>query len=311
MSNLNATLIENIVQNCFNLFKRLPKTGKPIEKEWTVLSCIVEYDRISENVVVVSLGTGSKCIGATKMMPNGSLLNDSHAEVIARRSFLLYLYENINKCLKNKPSIFNHENGQLKLKENIEYIFYSSQLPCGDASIIPQEGDEEHYGDVLKLPKREADDDLCETEPKKLKIEDYVNKTGAKCLPQCEQDLKEPGAIQLHLGQVRTKPGRGDRTLSVSCSDKIAKWIHLGIQGSLLSMLCEPIYVKHFIFGSGVPYSEESLQRALLKRSDCLSVKLDVMPQFYQTTLVFSSLHSDVNTKPAPGSIIWAKLISQ
>lgn len=312
MSNLDETLIDKVVQSCFNFYRRLPKSGKPIEKEWTVLSCIVEYDRISEDIDIVSLGTGSKCIGATKMMPNGSLLNDSHAEVFARRGFLLYLYENIQKSLKSKPSIFHYENGQFKLRENIEYIFYSSQLPCGDASIIPQQGDEEHYGDVLKLPKREADDDLCESEAKKCKIEDYVNKTGAKCLPQCEQDLKEPGTdIQLLLGQVRTKPGRGDRTLSVSCSDKIAKWIHLGLQGSLLSMLCEPIFIKYFIFGAGVPYSEESLQRALLKRSDCSSVKLDVVPKFYQTTLVFSNLHSDVNTKPAPGSLVWIKLINR
>ncbi|KAJ8727499.1 hypothetical protein PYW07_001618 [Mythimna separata] len=244
------------------------------------------------------------------MMPNGSLLNDSHAEVFARRGFLLYLYENIIKTLKQKHSIFNYEDGQFKLKENIEFIFYSSQLPCGDASIISQDGEEDNYGDVLKLPKREAEDDICGTEVKKRKLEDYVNRTGAKCLPQCEQDLKKPGMnIQLLLGQVRTKPGRGDRTLSVSCSDKIAKWIHLGIQGSLLSLLCEPIYISHFIFGAGVPYSQESLHRALLNRSDCLSHKLDVVPQFYQTSLVFSNINSEVNTKPAPGSMIWTKSI--
>lgn len=309
MPNLDDTLVDKIVQNCFNKYKTLPKNGKPIEKEWTVLSCMIEYDRTTENIEEVSLGTGSKCIGASKMMPNGSLLNDSHAEVFARRGFLLYLYENIYKTLKENQSIFNYENGQFKLKDNIEYIFYSSQLPCGDASIISQNGEEEHYGDVLKLPKREADDDICDIEVKKSKVEDYVNKTGAKCLPQCEQDLKEPGTIQLLLGQVRTKPGRGDRTLSVSCSDKIAKWIHLGVQGSLLSMLCEPIYVSHFIFGAGVPYSEESLHRALLSRSECLSLELDVVPQFYQTTLVFSNISSDVNTKPAPGSMVWIKSV--
>ena len=312
MPNLNEAFIDKVVSKCFNLYTKLPKNGKPIEKEWTVLSCFIEYDITTENFEVVSLGTGSKCIGATKMMPNGSLVNDSHAEVFARRGFLLYLYENIYKALKQKQSIFNNDNGKFKLRENIEYIFYSSQLPCGDASIIPQHGEEEHYGVVLKLPKREAEDDVCETEVKRPKVEDYVNKTGAKCLPQCEQDLRDPGTnIQLVLGQVRIKPGRGDRTLSVSCSDKIAKWIHLGVQGSLLSMLCEPIYIKHFIFGAGVPYSVESLQRALLNRSDCLSLKLDVVPQFYQTTLVFSNICSDVNIKPAPGSIVWIKSNSQ
>uniref|UniRef100_A0A2H1VND2 tRNA-specific adenosine deaminase 1 n=1 Tax=Spodoptera frugiperda TaxID=7108 RepID=A0A2H1VND2_SPOFR len=311
MDNLKESVVEKIVQNCFTLYDSLPKNGKPIDKEWTVLSCFIEYNTATEKIEVVSLGTGSKCVGASKMTPNGSILNDSHAEIFARRGFLLYLYENIDKALKDKQSIFNKENSQLKLKDNIQYIFYSSQLPCGDASIISQNGDGEHYGDVLTNQKRGTLDDVSEIEFKRQKVEDYINKTGAKCLPQCEQDLKEPGAnIQLVLGQVRTKPGRGDRTLSVSCSDKIAKWIQLGVQGSLLSMLCEPIYIKHFIFGGGVPFSRQSLQRALLSRSES-PLSLDVVPGFYQSSSVFTNISSDVNVKPAPGSIVWTKSFSQ
>ncbi|XP_047022762.1 tRNA-specific adenosine deaminase 1 [Helicoverpa zea] len=312
MHNLSDTLVEKVVQNCFNIYYKLPKNGKPIEKEWTVLSCFVQYDKSNERTEVVSLGSGSKCVGATKMVPNGSILNDSHAEVFARRGFLIYLYENVRKALNNKESIFNYDNGKLILKDNIEFIFYSSQLPCGDASIISQQGDQEHHGDVLNPQKRPADDDNCDIEVKKWKGDDYVLKTGAKCLPQCEQDVKDQGTnIQLHLGQVRTKPGRGDRTLSVSCSDKIAKWVHLGVQGSLLSMLCEPIYIKHFIFGAGVPYSKDSLHRALLNRPECSSLKLEVEPQFYQTSLVFSNISSENYTRPAPGSIVWVKTTNQ
>ncbi|MCI13842.1 tRNA-specific adenosine deaminase 1-like, partial [Trifolium medium] len=32
------------------------------------------------------------------------------------------------------------------------------------------------------------------------------------------------------IGTVQRKPGRGDTTLSVSCSDKIARWNVVGVQ---------------------------------------------------------------------------------
>lgn len=304
MSNLENSLIDKIVENCFNVYQKLPKTGKPIETEWSVLSCIVKYDSSSEEIEVVSLGTGSKCIGATKMSPRGDILNDSHAEILARRGFLLYLYENIEKSLKNKQSIFLKENEELKLKEHIEFIFYSSQLPCGDASIIPK-SDEDQFGEILLPSKRKIEDSEIHT--KKIKLDDDIHRTGAKCLPDSEQDPKASGPSYHIVGQVRTKPGRGDRTLSVSCSDKMAKWIHLGIQGRLLHMLCGPIHIKHFIFGANVPYSIETLTRALLKRND-FDCNLKIQPEFYQTNLPFSSIKTETKTRPAAGSIVWIKL---
>lgn len=64
------------------------------------------------------------------------------------------------------------------------------------------------------------------------------------------------------LGVLRSKPGRADapQTLSMSCSDKIARWCVLGLQGALASHLFEPIYVDEIILG-GIPSGMQDLVR--------------------------------------------------
>jgi tRNA-specific adenosine deaminase 1 len=52
-------------------------------------------------------------------------------------------------------------------------------------------------------------------------------------------------------GVLRTKPGRADAppTACMSCSDKIASWNVLGIQGALGSVWLRPIYISNVIVG--------------------------------------------------------------
>ncbi|XP_074034987.1 adenosine deaminase, tRNA-specific 1 [Leptinotarsa decemlineata] len=253
---------EKIAELCLDKFKALPKSGKPNLAEWTVLSCIVM--ELKGDLSVVALGTGSKCIGKTKMSDTGGVLNDSHAEVICRRSFLRFMYYQMK--IDSSLLHFNEDTKKFAMNCNAQFHFFTTQVPCGDAAIFPKQKTED-IGDVMEegVPskKRKRNDD-----------DDDLFRTGAKCLEDSQlRDMKLPGTGYHILGAVRTKPGRGDPTLSVSCSDKLSRWCHLGIQGALLSLLLErPIYLSSFIITSNTPFSETSLERALYGRVGNISL---------------------------------------
>ncbi|KAF3817642.1 hypothetical protein GH733_012929 [Mirounga leonina] len=101
--------------------------------------------------------------------------------------------------------------------------------------------------------------------PSGAKVVD-VYRTGAKCVPGEAGDSGKPGAAYHQVGLLRVKPGRGDRTCSLSCSDKLARWNVLGCQGALLMhLLEEPVYLSAVVIGR-CPYSQEAMQRALTGR---------------------------------------------
>jgi len=98
---------------------------------------------------------------------------------------------------------------------------------------------------------------LCDND---VKLKD-IQRTGAKCVPNGQQDPLLEGTGYHVTGTLRTKPGRGERTLSMSCSDKIMKWCTLGIQGGLLSNFLEkPIYLSSIVVGR-CPFSKEAMLR--------------------------------------------------
>ena len=95
-----------------------------------------------------------------------------------------------------------------------------------------------------------------------------IHRTGAKSL----LDPLEPMADYHILGAVRTKPGRGDPTSSLSCSDKMAKWCHVGFQGSLLAAFFQrPLIPNTIIVGGAKQTSLNSVQRALFDRFEFTS----------------------------------------
>lgn len=117
------------------------------------------------------------------MCTKGGKLNDSHAEVMCRRGFLLYLYNEISKWIEETGiSIFSFNENKKKftVPSNISFHFVSTFAPCGDASIfcIEKSGDKRSGGEgsnQSKRPKLEQDwlDKLNDT---------TTNVTGAKLI---------------------------------------------------------------------------------------------------------------------------------
>ena len=206
---------------------------------------------------VVCLATGTKCLdGDTRRrsLP-GTLLHDSHAEVLARRGLIYWILDQINLVSKGEISSFISKcpDGKYEWIKKWKIGMLSTQLPCGDATIF--------------VKPSENDEDECEPECKRQKLD--MNRTGAKVITgegDEEADPRLPGPEYHRVGGLRTKPGRGERTLSLSCSDKILKWNILGLQGSLCShLLRDNIYLDCFVI-VGSTFNKASLQRAFYDR---------------------------------------------
>ncbi|KAL7752021.1 hypothetical protein RI367_002549 [Sorochytrium milnesiophthora] len=188
----------------------------------------------------------------------------------------------------------------VRLRNDTRVHMYISHAPCGDASMSHlAEAQESDVRDQRTAHKRRKYDDAKATVVRGRELFDAV-------------------------GILRTKPGRGDAvpSHSYSCSDKIAKWNYLGLQGSLLTTLVDrPVYPASIIIGDY--YERDSAKRALCGRlvgvdshADIYRANLDVLisqpsaevqPLFQHGKQQLLCDYEDSNLVTADISILWYK----
>ncbi|KAJ8588748.1 hypothetical protein M405DRAFT_792528 [Rhizopogon salebrosus TDB-379] len=176
---------------------------------------------------IIALATGCKCLPKDKLPLQGEAVHDSHAEVLARRCAVRWLFEEIDRAILSGSShwVSKSTDGRYCLKDGVKTMMYISTPPCGDASMRFLASFQNEEMAALK---------------------------DSSVFTPLAPNVASRGRDNYSLfGVLRTKPGRADspQTLSMSCSDKIARWNVVGIQGALGSGIFHPIYLTKIIIG--------------------------------------------------------------
>lgn len=126
---------DSLMNSVLELYDKLPKTGKPQAREFSTLAGVV-VTPVESPPVVISLATGSKCLPFSRRSP--CRLNDSHAEVLARRAATDYALSEVNhleSTATEKGFLFVRSNKQL-VRTNAGIHLVITEPPCGDSMVM-------------------------------------------------------------------------------------------------------------------------------------------------------------------------------
>ncbi|KAG2013459.1 D-arabinose dehydrogenase [Coprinopsis cinerea AmutBmut pab1-1] len=267
--------LEHVVLDIHKTYKSLSFT--PPHSQYTVLASFFLVNDFSGDHKIISLATGTKCVPANRLSGRGELVHDSHAEVLARRGALRWLLEEVSRVtgvLQAHESLWiirDDHSGKFRLRDSVTLNLYVSTLPCGDAS--------------MRFLASIQDEEMAALK-------------GTTVFPTLDPTAASRGRDNYgRLGVLRTKPGRADSppTLCMSCSDKIALWNVVGIQGALGSLAFSPVYISRIVIGDcEVPEGtrvkvKEDCERAFWGRLRDYRIELPIGYRICRPTLLFSS----------------------
>ncbi|KAF6073822.1 adenosine deaminase RNA specific [Phyllostomus discolor] len=246
-----STFHDQIAMLSHRCFNALTNSFQPSLLGRKILAAIIMKKDSDDLGVVVSLGTGNRCVKGDSLSLKGETVNDCHAEIISRRGFIRFLYNELMKYSPQtaKDSIFEPVRGgeKLQIKKTVSFHLYISTAPCGDGALFDkscsdravESTDSRHYP-VFENPKQGK---------LRTKVEN-----GEGTIPVESSDIV-PTWDGIRLGE---------RLRTMSCSDKILRWNVLGLQGALLTHFLQPVYLQSVTLG--YLFSQGHLTRAICCR---------------------------------------------
>ncbi|XP_047740474.1 double-stranded RNA-specific editase Adar isoform X2 [Hyalella azteca] len=249
------TIADMIAKLVCEKFMTLTNNNSTIAKGKVLAGIVVTDDEDSDATFILSVSTGTKCVSGERLSITGQCLNDCHAEIVSRRSLVHFLLAQVElyraiisgelppdtPCMIEQVPNYSEFRQLLKVKDRYKFHLYINTAPCGDARIFSPHEEKAQVADPH--PNRPSRGLL------RTKIE-----AGEGTIP-----IKVIESVQTWDGVMR-----GERLRTMSCSDKLARWNVLGVQGAMLSHYLMPVYLESIVLGS--LFNASHMYRALYGR---------------------------------------------